>query len=66
MTSGISVKPIGGKRFVPKPEHVVKCDIHGIVTTWGVLSDIQKLAASEGIDTVADGPCIFEPNHKQG
>ena len=48
-----------GSVMYPTDDMEVKCQTHGIVTTYGNLDAIQRLALSEGIDTTEDLPCIF-------
>ena len=43
----------------------VRCDTHGVVTTWGALDPIQQLAVEEGIDTADDLPCLLAPRKEQ-
>lgn len=47
--------------YTPKDTDPVECKIHGVRTTWGALSPIQRLAVEEGIDTTDDMQCILEP-----
>lgn len=59
----MSLKLEGVKgRYHPKPTDEVRCEGHGIVTTWGALDEIQKLAVEEGLDTTADLPCLLAPS----
>ena len=58
----MQVKLEGRKRpYTPKETDVVRCESHGIVTTWGALDGIQQLALSEGLDTADDLPCLLAP-----
>lgn len=58
----MSVKLEGfDKPYRPKDDDVVECHEHGVKTTWGALTPIQQLALEEGLDTVAEAPCIFLP-----
>jgi hypothetical protein len=58
----VSVKLEGRKRpYNPKPSDEVKCEVHGVVTTWGALNGIQQMAVESGIDTVAEMPCLLLP-----
>lgn len=53
------------KPYTPKDTDEVRCDVHGIVTTWGELSPIQRLAVEEGLDTVPELACLLAPeNHR--
>jgi hypothetical protein len=52
------------KLYAPKDTDEVRCEAHGVVTTWGQLSAIQRLALEEGIDTADDLPCILDPKHR--
>lgn len=49
------------KPYHPKDTDEVKCLVHGVVTTWGALDPIQRLALEEGLDTSEDLPCIMKP-----
>lgn len=49
------------KIYKPKDTDEVRCDAHGIVTTWGDLNAIQQLAVAEGLDTTDDLPCLLAP-----
>lgn len=42
----------------------IRCDVHDIRTTWGALDGVQQLAVQEGLDTVADLPCLLAPYSK--
>lgn len=56
----MSVKLEGRKkRYDPKDTDEMRCEMHGIVTTWGALNAIQKLAVEEGIDTRPELPCLL-------
>jgi hypothetical protein len=50
------------KPYEPKDEDEIKCEAHGVVTTWGALSPTQRLAVEEGFDTTDDLPCILLPH----
>lgn len=50
--------------YYPKDSDEVRCESHGVVTTWGALTPIQKMAVEEGIDFNDDLPCILEPSTK--
>lgn len=41
-----------GTKYTPKDTDEVRCEEHGVITTWGKLDSIQKLAISEGLDAV--------------
>jgi hypothetical protein len=58
----MKIKMENGKRHAPKDSDEVKCEVHGVVTTWGALDGIQQLAVAEGIDTVADSECLLLPS----
>lgn len=47
--------------YRPKDTDEVVCNSHGIVTTWGALDSIQRLALEEGLDTVDELPCLLTP-----
>lgn len=49
------------KPYIPKDTDEVRCEAHGVVTTWGALDGIQQLALSEGLDTTDDLPCLLLP-----
>lgn len=51
----------GGALYEPKDTDEVRCDAHGIVTTWGALDAIQQLAVEEGLDASDDLPCLLAP-----
>lgn len=56
------MKLVGQKRnYRPKDADEVKCIYHGVVTTWGALGPIQRLALEEGLDTADDLPCLLDP-----
>lgn len=58
--SGIKLEGIK-KPYHPKDSDEVRCDSHGVVTTWGALSSIQRLALESGIDTADHLPCLLAP-----
>lgn len=59
----MTVKLVGRrKKYEPKDTDEVKCEVHGIVTTWGDLDHLQRLAVEEGLDTVADSECLLAPS----
>lgn len=37
----------------------IKCEVHGVETTWGELDPIRQLAVESGLDTTADMPCLL-------
>lgn len=45
--------------YEPKDSDEVRCAVHGVVTTWGKLDAIQRLAVEEGIDTVPELECLL-------
>lgn len=45
--------------FEPKDSDIISCEVHGVVTTWGKLDPIQRLAVEEGIDTVPELTCLL-------
>lgn len=58
----MSVKLKGRRgRYDPKDGDEVRCDTHGVSTTWGQLDPIQRLAVEEGIDVTDDLPCLLLP-----
>ena len=54
------------KPYVPKDTDEVRCEVHGVVTTWGQLDGIQRLALEDGIDTDKDLPCLLAPSRAVG
>lgn len=56
-----------GKRkpYTPKATDEVRCEAHGVTTTWGELDPIQRLAVEEGIDTLDDLPCLLLPENRR-
>lgn len=53
------------KPYKPKDTDEVRCLDHGIVTTWGELDPIQRLALESGLDTSVDLPCLLAPSRRQ-
>lgn len=53
-----------GSTLTPEDFMEVRCEKHGIVTTWGALSPIQRLSVEEGIDTTDDLECLLAPENK--
>jgi hypothetical protein len=51
------------KPYHPKDSDKVECETHGLVTTWGALDPIQRLALEEGLDTTDDLPCLLGPRY---
>lgn len=51
--------------YEPKDSDEVRCEIHGVVTTWGALTPIQQLAVKEGIDTIESLPCMLLPENRR-
>jgi hypothetical protein len=47
----MSVTLEDGKKYSPKDSDEVRCDEHRVVTTWGRLNWIQKLAVESGLDS---------------
>ena len=41
----------GGKKYTPKPSDEVRCEEHGVVTTWGKLDWLGTLAVGSGLDS---------------
>lgn len=61
----MSVKLEGRRRaYNPKDSDEVRCEEHGVVTTWGELSAIQQLAVESGLDTTSDLPCLLQPERQ--
>jgi len=60
----ITLRGEGGKLIPVTDETEIKCDTHGLVTTWGDLDDIQRLAVEEGIDVLDDMPCLLHPSRR--
>ena len=58
----MAVKLVGcDKPYHPKDTDEVKCEVHGVVTTWGNLDSIQRMALEEGLDTKPGLPCLLAP-----
>jgi hypothetical protein len=49
------------KLYHPKDSDEVRCEVHGIVTTWGDLDSFQRMACEEGLDTVPELRCLLAP-----
>ena len=61
----MTIKLVGvKKRYTPKDSDEVRCDTHGVVTTWGALDPSQQLAVAEGIDTIESSPCLLKPGNR--
>lgn len=60
----MSVKLEGGRSYSPKDGDEVRCEEHGVVTTWGALTAIQQLAVEDGLDTTSDLPCLLSPERR--
>lgn len=59
----MTIKLVGLKRrYKPKDSDKVECEVHGVVTTWGALNEIQRMALEEGLDTTADSRCLLTPD----
>lgn len=54
----------GGSLFEPNDSTEVRCNEHGIVTTWGSLDPIQQLAVMEGLDVLAGELCLLAPERR--
>ena len=63
MTGALKLE--NGGTLLPESQHVVRCLVHGTVTTWGALDPIQQLAVEEGIDTMDDLPCLLLPTRHE-
>jgi len=50
---------VGGGRIKVRDDSEITCEVHGIKVRYGDLDAIQKLAFEEGIDTLADLPCLL-------
>lgn len=58
----MAVKLEGHKKpYHPKDTDEVKCEVHGVITTWGALDSIQRLACEDNLDTTPDLPCLLLP-----
>lgn len=58
----MAVKLEGQKKpYYPKDSDEVKCETHGVVTTWGALDSFQRMALEEGLDVGDDSPCLLAP-----
>ena len=59
----MSVKLVGQrKRYHPKDSDEVCCEVHGVITTWGALNSLQRMALEEGLDTTAECKCLLAPS----
>lgn len=47
-----------GEKYQPKPDDEVRCESHGVVTTYGKLSWLGKIALESGLDTNY-GECLL-------
>ena len=54
------------KPYRPKDTDEVRCETHGVVTTWGALDQFQRMACEEGLDTIEELPCLLAPKWKAG
>ena len=62
----MSVKLQGVKGvYHPKDSDEVRCDVHGVVTTWGALDPFQQLALESGLDSRADMRCLLAPSERK-
>ena len=57
----MTLKLMNGTPYEPKDTDEVRCDVHGVVTTWGALDAIQKLAVEECLDVSPELPCLLTP-----
>lgn len=48
-----------GDMYSPKDSDEVRCEEHGVVTTWGALDPFQQLAVEEGLDSTTG--CLLLP-----
>jgi hypothetical protein len=49
------------KAYTPKDTDEVRCELHGVVTTWGALDGIQRMALEAGLDADEALPCLLAP-----
>lgn len=49
------------KPYEPKDTDEVTCDLHGLVTTYGALGPIQRLALEAGLDVDEAMTCLLAP-----
>lgn len=60
----MSVKLVGRrKRYEPKDNDSVHCDLHDFTTTWGELDEIGRLCVEEGLD--AYDHCLLKESVKR-
>lgn len=55
----------GGKKYEPKPNDPVHCELHNVTVRWADLSPIQQLAVEDGLDVDGDR-CILLPEASDG
>jgi hypothetical protein len=48
-----------GSVHVMRENDSVECHVHCVKTTWGVLTPIQQLAVTSGLDTTDDLDCLL-------
>ena len=54
-----------GKTIRPKESSEVRCLVHGVVTTWGALDAIQRLALEEGLDSAPELECLLSAGKRK-
>lgn len=59
-----TVKLENGSRLRLKAEHEVKCEIHGITTTWGELDGLQRACVIDGLDVDETLECLLSPGRR--
>jgi hypothetical protein len=57
----MTVKLEDGTLYEPGDAAEVRCETHGIITTWGALTGLQRMAVEEGLDTAPALPCLLGP-----
>lgn len=60
-----TLKMEDGSTLVVRDEMEVRCEEHGVVTTWGELDWVGRAAIEEGIDTMPDMPCLLLSGKQQ-
>jgi hypothetical protein len=59
-----TVKLENGKRYKVRNSDEVRCETHGVVTTWGDLDGLQQQCVIDGIDTDVSLECLLSPSRR--
>jgi hypothetical protein len=51
--------------YTPKDTDEIRCEVHSVVTTWGNLDPIQRLAVEKGLDTSDGLPCLLLSHNRR-